>query len=43
LPVRARAIRVAITEETTIGPKISRAKFPRITSMANSAPPMGTL
>jgi hypothetical protein len=43
LPVIERAMRVAITEEATIGPKISRAKLPRMTSMANSAPPIGML
>jgi hypothetical protein len=43
LPVIARARKVAITDEATIGPKISRAKLPRMTSMANSAPPMGML
>ena len=36
-------MKVEITEEATIGPKISSAKLPRITSMANSAPPIGML
>jgi len=36
-------MRVERTDETTIGPKIWRAKLPRITSMANSAPPIGML
>jgi hypothetical protein len=32
-----------MTEAPTIGPKIWGAKFPRITSMAKNAPPMGML
>src|SRR3990172_8748551 len=38
-----RAMKVAVTQLTTTGPKSSRAKLPRRTSSPKSAPPMGTL
>ena len=43
LYVRGGDVMGPMGEATPIGPKLSRAKFPSTTSMANMAPPIGAL